>query len=144
MPLNRTARCTPLRTAALAGAVLAGLQAAPAWANPQADADRLRTRSLAATCAQCHGTDGHAVAGQAIDPILAASHLLVHQSVAESGFIEEMREWAPDSLARDDGLDAVSGAILEQPVMVGSRRFANAAARQPGGSGFLAETEFAL
>lgn len=66
MPLNRTARCTPLRTAALAGAVLAGLQAAPAWANPQAEADRLRTRSLAATCAQCHGTDGHAVAGQAM------------------------------------------------------------------------------
>ena len=66
MPLNRTARCTPLRTAALAGAVLASLQAAPAWANPQAEADRLRTRSLAATCAQCHGTDGHAVAGQAM------------------------------------------------------------------------------
>jgi cytochrome c553 len=30
------------------------------------DAQALRTRSLAATCAQCHGTDGHAVAGAAL------------------------------------------------------------------------------
>jgi cytochrome c553 len=27
---------------------------------------RLRTRALAATCAQCHGTEGQAVAGQAL------------------------------------------------------------------------------
>jgi cytochrome c553 len=27
------------------------------------DVQTLRTRSLAATCAQCHGTDGHAAAG---------------------------------------------------------------------------------
>jgi hypothetical protein len=105
----------------------------------------LRGRSCNLTLVERHSTRSKAQRIlQALDPILAASHLLVHQSVAESGFIEEMREWAPDSLARDDGLDAVSGAILEQPVMVGSRRFANAAARQPGGSGFLAETEFAL
>jgi cytochrome subunit of sulfide dehydrogenase len=30
------------------------------------DPERLRLRSLAATCAQCHGTDGHAVEGQAL------------------------------------------------------------------------------
>jgi sulfide dehydrogenase cytochrome subunit len=30
------------------------------------DTARLRTRALAATCAQCHGTDGHAVAGEAM------------------------------------------------------------------------------
>ena len=62
MPLTRSAFCT----VALAGALLSTLPASPAWANPQAEADRLRTRSLAATCAQCHGTDGHAVAGQAM------------------------------------------------------------------------------
>lgn len=30
------------------------------------DAAALRTRALAATCAQCHGTDGMAVEGQAL------------------------------------------------------------------------------
>jgi cytochrome c553 len=30
------------------------------------DAERLRLRSLAATCAQCHGTEGQAVEGQAL------------------------------------------------------------------------------
>ena len=30
------------------------------------DAHTLRVRSLAATCAPCHGTDGHAVAGAAL------------------------------------------------------------------------------
>lgn len=38
-----------------------------AGAAPAADdTARLRTRALAATCAQCHGTDGHAVAGEAM------------------------------------------------------------------------------
>jgi sulfide dehydrogenase cytochrome subunit len=30
------------------------------------DVQKLRTRTLAATCAQCHGTDGRAVEGQAL------------------------------------------------------------------------------
>ena len=30
------------------------------------DANSLRTRALAATCAQCHGTDGKAVEGEAM------------------------------------------------------------------------------
>lgn len=54
----------------------------------------------------------------ALDPILAAGHLHVHQSVTQSGLIEEMREWAPGTTALDDGLDAVSNAILEQPVRI--------------------------
>lgn len=62
MPLNRTAA----RTGAAALALLLGLLAGPAAASAAADADRLRTRALAATCAQCHGTDGHAVPGQAM------------------------------------------------------------------------------
>jgi len=47
---------------------LSGL-AASAHAQTQAlsqDAQRLRLRSLASTCAQCHGTDGHAVEGEAL------------------------------------------------------------------------------
>ena len=39
------------------------LAAAGAWAK---DPQRLRTRALAASCAQCHGTDGHAVEGEAL------------------------------------------------------------------------------
>jgi len=62
MPTFRTAG----RAGALAGSLLLGLQVTPAAADAKADADRLRTRSLAATCAHCHGTDGHAVAGQAM------------------------------------------------------------------------------
>jgi len=43
---------------------LLALQATPALAENETE--RLRTRALAATCAHCHGTDGHAVAGQAM------------------------------------------------------------------------------
>jgi hypothetical protein len=56
----------------------------------------------------------------ALDPVLAAGHLHVHQSVMSSGFIEEMREWSPNRATFDDGLDAVSNAILEQPVRAGT------------------------
>ena len=51
-------------TAAIGGLLLAALTAGPAHAADEAQ--RLNTRALAATCAQCHGTDGHAVAGQAM------------------------------------------------------------------------------
>lgn len=52
------------RIGAVAGtAVTLALAAAPAHAD---EAERLRTRALAATCAHCHGTNGHAVAGQAM------------------------------------------------------------------------------
>ena len=42
-----------------------GLLAAASNAWP-ADPQPLRIRALAATCAQCHGTDGRAVAGEAM------------------------------------------------------------------------------
>jgi cytochrome subunit of sulfide dehydrogenase len=48
--------CTALATSAL-----------PTLTHAQnADAQALRTRALAATCAQCHGTDGQAVSGAAV------------------------------------------------------------------------------
>jgi cytochrome subunit of sulfide dehydrogenase len=50
--------------AAIGAALLLALQALPARADQAADTERLRTRALAATCAHCHGTNGHAVAGQ--------------------------------------------------------------------------------
>ena len=47
--------------------ILALLAASAAHAQ---DAKTIATRSLAASCAQCHGTDGHAVAGATV-PALA-------------------------------------------------------------------------
>ena len=52
---------TRLAGAALGLAVLLASSSACAQ-----DPQRLRTRALAATCAQCHGTDGRAVEGEAL------------------------------------------------------------------------------
>ena len=66
------------------GLALALSMGAPAWAS---DAQQLRTRALAATCAQCHGTDGRAVAGE---PMVALAgqqkdHLLTQLMAFRSG-----------------------------------------------------------
>ena len=60
----RTSRRRSLKAAwCLLSLSLLALAPTPAWS---ADPQRLRTRALAATCAQCHGTDGRAVEGQAL------------------------------------------------------------------------------
>ena len=46
-------------------AIAAALVGAPLTTLAQT-ADALYVRTLAATCAQCHGTDGHTVAGSAV------------------------------------------------------------------------------
>ncbi|MCZ8252561.1 MAG: c-type cytochrome [Hylemonella sp.] len=51
----------------LAALLLGGLAATPVLAQ---DAARLHQRALAATCANCHGTDGRTVPGSAV-PSLA-------------------------------------------------------------------------
>jgi predicted phage terminase large subunit-like protein len=60
----------------------------------------------------------------AFDAVLAAGALYAHRSVWSTPFIAEMREWQPGAKARDDGLDAVAGCLLSQPVRLG--RFAMA------------------
>lgn len=52
----------------------------------------------------------------AFDAVLAAGRLHAHRSVWETPFIDEMREWRPGAGKRDDGLDAVSGCLLSEPV----------------------------
>ena len=52
----------------------------------------------------------------AFDPLLAAAALHVHRDVWRTPFVQEMREWRPGRSARDDGLDAVSGCLLAEPV----------------------------
>jgi cytochrome subunit of sulfide dehydrogenase len=50
------------------------LAAWAAWAPAQAqDAATLNLRSLAATCASCHGTNGRAVAGSVVVPLAGLS-----------------------------------------------------------------------
>lgn len=69
---------------AIAGLVaLLAASAAPA----ADDTARLRTRALAATCAQCHGTDGHAVAGEAMVRLagLPQDYLLAQLMAFRSG-----------------------------------------------------------
>lgn len=58
----------PVVRAISAVCVMVGMTSA--WAQSPSkvppEADRLYMRSLAATCAQCHGTDGRAVEGEAL------------------------------------------------------------------------------
>ena len=51
------------------------------------DAQRLRTRSLAATCAQCHGTDGRAPDGAAVPGLagMPVPYLVEQMSAFKSG-----------------------------------------------------------
>lgn len=79
----------------------------------------------------------------AFDAPLAAGALNAHRSLWDTPFIAEMREWQPGGKARDDGLDAVAGCLLAQPVRLA--RVAHSASRpnwRPGGGGVKAVTEF--
>lgn len=56
---------------------------------------------------------------EALDAVLAARALHVHESVYKTPLIAEMQEWRPDRKGgRDDGLDAVAGALALAPVRV--------------------------
>lgn len=53
---------------------------------------------------------------EAFDAVLAAERLHVHDSVRSTPFVSEMREWRPGARSADDGLDAVAGCLLSEPV----------------------------
>jgi hypothetical protein len=80
----------------------------------------------------------------AFDPLLAAGALHAHASVWASGLIEEMREWRPGRRCPDDGLDAVSGCLLAEPVRL--QRFAPGRRRdwRPGRALQAAAVDFQL
>jgi hypothetical protein len=50
---------------------------------------------------------------EAFDAPLAAGRLFVHERIKDTPLIREMREWKPGGKSRDDGLDAVAGALEE-------------------------------
>lgn len=76
----------------------------------------------------------------AFDPILAAAALQAHADVWATPFIEEMRQWRPGRSARDDGLDAVSGCLLAEPVRLARLRPGRRPNWQP--NGLRATTDF--
>jgi hypothetical protein len=79
---------------------------------------------------------------QAFDPLLAAGALRAHAAVWASPFIEEMREWRPRRRCRDDGLDAVSGCLLAEPVRLPRTGPGRRQDWRPGRSAHTAITAF--
>lgn len=64
---------------------------------------------------------------EALEAPMAAGMIHAHQSVWESGFITEMREWSPARRdSADDALDALAGAIAEIPVRISGMASRNA------------------
>ncbi len=84
----------------------------------------------------------------AFDARLAAGRLYAHESVLASPFISEMREWRPGTNARDDGLDAVAGCLLSEPVRLPRRSDISMPDRPPAwqghGNPVTVKTDFAL
>lgn len=89
---------------------------------------------------------------EAFDARLAAGVLHMHDSVKQTRFLTEMREWRPGperGRQRDDGLDAVAGCLLSEPVRIGSNWGSRLAGRREHrrdwrGSGIphVADTQF--
>ncbi len=80
---------------------------------------------------------------EAFDALLAAQNLYVHDSVRNTPFIREMMEWNPASKNnKDDGLDAVAGALNQEPVRI--KRVYSPAVRKwaPHSSSHTARTNF--
>lgn len=56
---------------------------------------------------------------EAFDAVLAARLLHIHDSVKKTQLLTEMQEWRPDVKGgNDDGLDAVAGALAQEPMRV--------------------------
>ncbi|MCL2331801.1 MAG: hypothetical protein FWC61_04665 [Proteobacteria bacterium] len=74
----------------------------------------------------------------ALEPLLGTGRLYAHERVRNSPLLDEMADWSPaaGAINRDDGLDAVAGALRLQPIPV-----------RPRGSGvrpLTAKTEFGV
>ncbi len=82
---------------------------------------------------------------EAFDVVLAARMLRVHGGVYDTPFMREMQEWRPGLAGgRDDGLDAVAGALAQQPVRIRRHYHDSRQSWQGGGTinAHRAKTEF--
>lgn len=52
----------------------------------------------------------------AFDARLAAGNLFIHGRLTASRFVAEMRDWRAEAPGPDDGLDAVAGCLLTEPI----------------------------
>jgi len=80
---------------------------------------------------------------EAFDTVLAARMLYVHRDIYQTPFIAEIQEWRPGLRGqKDDGLDAVAGALSQEPVRL--KRFYHGGRTnwQKGRDGFAADTDF--
>jgi hypothetical protein len=83
----------------------------------------------------------------AFDAVLAAGRLAAHRSVWDTPFIEEMRDWRPGCKNRDDGLDAVAGCLLSEPVRLPRAASGSISSRpswRPGAAGIQVDSDFGL
>jgi hypothetical protein len=80
---------------------------------------------------------------EAFDAVLAARALSVHDSVWATPFVAELAEWRPGSDGPDDGLDAVAGCLLAEPVRLPRLELVTRRPDwRPGAAGFAAELDF--
>ena len=71
-----------VRHGALAALACAGLLAST-QASAQSAQDATLARNLAATCANCHGTNGHAVKGSGMDALAGMEKAKILQKLAD-------------------------------------------------------------
>ncbi|MBR7158350.1 MAG: phage terminase large subunit [Alphaproteobacteria bacterium] len=85
---------------------------------------------------------------EAFDAVLAERALYVHESVEETPFVAEMREWIPGGKGHDDGLDAVAGCLLAEPVRMNAEGAQNTIKARvdwrPAGLDFNGSADFAV
>lgn len=80
---------------------------------------------------------------EAFDTVLAARMLYVHADVYNTPFISEVQEWRPGAKGgRDDGLDAVAGALSLEPVRLKKYYAGSRQNWQGGGKAHEADTDF--
>lgn len=79
---------------------------------------------------------------ESFDVVMSAQSLYLHESVKETPFLTEMSEWQPEGKCKDDGLDAVAGALSLEPVRL--KKFYSSSQKiwNPQGAGHQARTEF--
>ena len=82
---------------------------------------------------------------EGFDAVLAAGNLYAHRTVWETPFVAEMREWRPGAAkGPDDGLDAVSGCLLSEPVRLPRTPVGARPSWRGSPDGIKAETDFEL
>jgi hypothetical protein len=79
---------------------------------------------------------------ESFDAILAARALYVNESVRQTPFLLEMMEWQPERKSKDDGLDAVAGALSCEPIRLKRFYHSTRINWKNGGQSYQGGTDF--